>query len=366
MVSIIEGLKPVSKEKIYGLVSEYGHLSEDGKYFYQDKLNDDYYMIEMNNNSIHFYKLINPFTIDVPISKWIPILHRDGGPAVERFIEYDKTITRDYYTNNKIIKEERFDFGGEKIQEEYYDFDRSDPNFVYYMKKTQDELTEYTLSKRIKKSLKTGTILEEIHYELIGGNWVMKLHQTNKKNGELSSKMVYKGGKLVNSLTISNGVSTSVTFEKVGNESIKKSVIDNGDKYLIEVYSFEIYNRDFLVNGGEGYCIKITENNKKRTTTISIDESTNLKNVPRYSSHYKWGVREVTENGTLVDKIYIGFGQYLTHGEIVKNFIDGLKNNHIYHNYNDNFSLEGGKLVYYDSDKEVKSLKLSIRKLFKK
>jgi hypothetical protein len=68
--------KVLKPEEVYGKENE--NLIDDSFIFYEDKT-----CLEMNDKYIAFYKLENPYSIDIPIYKWKKILHREDGAAVE-------------------------------------------------------------------------------------------------------------------------------------------------------------------------------------------------------------------------------------------------------------------------------------------
>jgi hypothetical protein len=76
------GKKQLTPEEVYG--EENKNLIDESFIFYEDKT-----CLEMKDNYIAFYKLENPYTIDIPLYKWKKVLHREDDAAIE------------YYDNSK-------------------------------------------------------------------------------------------------------------------------------------------------------------------------------------------------------------------------------------------------------------------------
>jgi len=86
--------KQLSSEDVYGKDSNL----IDEKYIYYD---DHTCILFNDNDSIQFYKLENPFTIDIPIHKWLKTIHREDGPAIEYY-----NGSKEWYINGKPHRED--------------------------------------------------------------------------------------------------------------------------------------------------------------------------------------------------------------------------------------------------------------------
>ena len=84
----------LTKEEVYGCSVMAENLIDD-KYVYYDDLT----CIEIQENDLIFYKLVNPFSIDIPIYKMKKVLHREDGPAHEHSQNSDTIL--EWYIDGK-------------------------------------------------------------------------------------------------------------------------------------------------------------------------------------------------------------------------------------------------------------------------
>lgn len=112
--------KQLSKEQVYG--EEAKNLIDDSFIYFEDNT-----CIEIKENQfIKFYKLENPFSIDIPLYKYKKILHREDGPAIEYYNGDSKE-----YLNGSLIKDIQLD-NGIKIREIHYKNDCKIYEIIYY------------------------------------------------------------------------------------------------------------------------------------------------------------------------------------------------------------------------------------------
>jgi hypothetical protein len=105
----------LTKEEVYG----YNNIIDEKYIYYSDNT-----CIEVNENIIKYYKLVNLFSVDLPLYKWKKVLHNDGNPAIEKHLEESKFLG--YYINGENTMNVEFYKNGEK--------------FITYFKKHNPEL----------------------------------------------------------------------------------------------------------------------------------------------------------------------------------------------------------------------------------
>jgi len=240
--------KVLSKEQVYG--KEMDSIVDNCVYF------EDSTCIEMTEKCVKFFKLRNPFSIEIPLYKWEKVIHREDGPAVENLSNLDGCPEFIWFIDGKRIKSiEYFDRELTKVKK-YIDADKnvgyySNGNLkweILYVDGTKTKDVSYHENGNVNRLYlydeneyrhsETGPAYQEFHSngKLCEERWYIngKLHRI----GEPAIKKYYSNGNLKEE----NWYEEGDNKRKDDENTISKKYYENG---TINYEYFQDYDSDF-------------------------------------------------------------------------------------------------------------------------